>query len=179
MRGYEFADPSIVRAYYDPGVPLEHRDMLLKLRALRVLHLYVGVRVCGVYERRQRVHGREALMWGWSYRTLEGHVEAGQMDWQVWKWLETGEVEFRVHAVSRPARIRNPFVRLGFAALRRRERGAFLESTKRRMRRFTELGLEYERGAAAPLRAAGAAMTARGGSDPAAHDELARTLEER
>jgi hypothetical protein len=88
-------------------------------------------------------------------------------------------VEFRVHAVSRPARIGNPIVRLGFAALRRRERSAFLESTKRRMRRFTELALEYERGAAAPLRAAGAEMTARGGSDSAAHDALARALEGR
>ena len=45
MSGYEFADPSIVRAYYDPAIPLEQRDMLLRLRALGVAHLFVGVRV--------------------------------------------------------------------------------------------------------------------------------------
>ena len=46
MRGYEFADPSIVRAYYDPDVPLRGRTMLLKLQALGLVHLYAGVRVC-------------------------------------------------------------------------------------------------------------------------------------
>ena len=69
-------------------------------------------------------------MWGWNYRTLDGHVEMGQMDWEVWKWLETGAVEFRVHAVSRAAPIPNPIVRLGFHLLRGRERDAFLQSTK-------------------------------------------------
>jgi len=29
MRGYEFADPSIVRAFYNPEAPLEGRNMLL------------------------------------------------------------------------------------------------------------------------------------------------------
>ncbi len=70
--------------------------------------------------------------WGWNYRTLEGHVEIGQMDWEVWKWLDDGSVEFRVHAVSPSARIPNPVVRLRFHLLRDRERDAFLSSTKRR-----------------------------------------------
>lgn len=177
MRGYEFADPSIVRAYYDPGVPFEGRDMLLKLKALRILHLYVGVRVGEVYERHVREQRGEALVWGWCYRTLEGHVEAGQMDWQVWKWLGTGEVEFRVHAVARPARVRDPLVRLGFAILRRHERSLFLESTKRRMLKFTELALQHQGNAMAPLREAAGALTARGGGDAATHDALARSLE--
>ena len=59
-------------------------------------------------------------------------------------WLDDGNVEFRVHAVSRPARIPNPIVRLGFHLLRDRERDAFLSSTKRRMRAFTELALSDE-----------------------------------
>ena len=81
-------------------------------------------------------------MFGWNYRTLEGHVERGQMDWEVWKWLDTGEVAFHVHAVSRPASITNPFIRIGFWLLRGHERGVFLDSTDRRMRAFTELGLQ-------------------------------------
>jgi len=141
MRGYEFADPSIVRAYYDPAVPLERRNMLLKLQAFGIAHLFVGVRVGEVYEQMRELGGRSARIWGWNYRTLEGHVEMGQMDWEVWKWLDDGRVEFRIHAISRVARIPNPTVWLGFHLLRGRERQVFLDSTKQRMRFFTELAL--------------------------------------
>ena len=44
------------------------------------------------------------------------------MDWMVLKWHDTGAVEFRVRAVSRPAPIRNPLIRIGFLALRGHER---------------------------------------------------------
>ena len=160
MSGYEFADPSIVRAYYDADIPLERRNMLLRLQALGVAHLFVGVRVGEVYEQTRALDGKRARVWGWNYRTLEGHVEIGQMDWEVWKWLDDGHVEFRVHAVSRPARIPNPIVRLAFHLLRDRERNAFLASTKRRMRTFTELALTDE-DPDRRIRDASAAVTAR------------------
>jgi uncharacterized protein (UPF0548 family) len=176
MRGYEFADPSIVRAYYDPRVPLKERNMLLRLQALGLARLFVGVRVGDVYEQTRHISGRSAHVWGWSYRTLQGHPEMGQMDWEVWKWLDDGEVEFRVHAVSRTGPIRNPLVRVGFWALRDRERRTFLESTKRRMRAFTELALT-EKDGDRPIRHAAAAITARPNwMSDAAHDELARNL---
>ena len=35
--------------------------------------------------------GRPVRIWGWSYRTLQGHLEMGQMDYEVWKWLDDGE----------------------------------------------------------------------------------------
>jgi uncharacterized protein (UPF0548 family) len=174
MRGYEFADPSIVRAYYDPGAPMEGRTMLLELRALTVLRLRVGVRVGEIYERTCERDGREALVWGWNYRTLEGHVEMGQMDWQVWKWLDSGAVEFRVHAISRTAPIANPFVRVGFHLLRGRERSAFLQSTGRRMRAFTDLALESDRPGLS-VREAAAELTARPAPrERPVHDEVAR-----
>jgi uncharacterized protein (UPF0548 family) len=174
MSGYEFADPSIVRAYYDPEVPLEQRNMLLKLQAFGVAHLYVGVRVADVYDETRECDGRRIRVWGWNYRTLEGHVEMGQMDWQVWKWLDDGRVEFRVHAVSRTAPIRNPLIWLGFHLLRGRERAAFLESTKRRMRKFTELALLHEDPERA-VREAADKLTVRPDRDSrAAHDTLAQ-----
>jgi len=177
MRGYEFADPSIVRAYYDPEAPLEGRNMLLKLQALGLFHLYGGVRVGDVYEETREVEGGRACIWGWSYRTLEGHVETGQMDWEVWKWLGDGRVQFRVHAVARVSRIRNPIVRLGFHLLRGRERRAFLESTKRRMLTFTQLTLSRE-ATGEGIREASASLTARASrrQDPA-HDRVARRAE--
>ena len=176
MSGYEFADPSIVRAYYDPAVPLEQRDMLLKLQAFGVAYVFVGVRVGEVFERTREIGGRRARIWGWNYRTLDGHVEMGQMDWEVWKWLDDGRVEFRVHAVSRAARIPNPIIRLGFHLLRGRERQAFLDSTKQRMRTFTELALA-DGDSDRTIRSAAAALTARPTRDAdATHDALASNI---
>jgi hypothetical protein len=132
------------------------------------------VRVGDVYEEVRELEGQRACVWGWNYRTLEGHVEMGQMDWEVWKWLGDGRVEFRVHAASRVAHIRNPIVRLGFYLLREHEREAFLDSTKRRMLAFTELALAQAAGDS--IRDAAASLTARPvrRQDPA-HDRVARS----
>ena len=160
MRGYEFADPSIVRAYYDPKGTLEGRTMMLSI-TFRGLRFHVGVRVREVYDRKEEHEGRPVRIWGWSYGTLEGHFEMGQMDWQVWKWLDSGEVQFRIHAYSRRAPVANPIVRLGFRIVGRREQLAFLHSTMQRMARLTALvaredvGEEEVRAASAELGAHG------------------------
>ncbi|HTU95881.1 MAG TPA: DUF1990 family protein [Solirubrobacteraceae bacterium] len=177
IEGYEFADPSLVRAHYDRGAPLEGRTMLLELRALNLVSVHVGVRVVDVYDDVRTRDGRDGRVFGWAYRTLEGHVEMGQMDWQVWKWLDTGEVQFRVHAVSRPAAIANPVIRLGFWLLRGHERGVFLASTETRMRSLTELALSREHVGDA-VREASPQLTARRlSSDDPAHETLARRAE--
>jgi uncharacterized protein (UPF0548 family) len=179
IRGYEFADPSLVRAFYDPDAPLDGRTMVLELRALNLVSVHVGVRVVHVYDETRERDDRRARVFGWAYRTLEGHVERGQMDWQVWKWLDSGEVQFRVHAVSRPASIPNPVIRVGFWLLRGHERATFLDSTDRRMRSLTELALE--RGSVgAAVREASSELTARRLSqDDPAHETLARHAEEK
>jgi uncharacterized protein (UPF0548 family) len=172
MRGYEFADPSIVRAFYDPDEPLEHRTMLLQLR-FRGLRFHVGVRVSGVHdEHRVDADGRTARVWGWAYRTLKGHLEQGQMDWEVWKWLDSGAVEFRVHAYSRRARDVNPILRLGFRVFGRREQVAFLRSTQRRMLRLTEAALRDPDGA--ELHRVAERSTARPSRDTSAVHEVLR-----
>ena len=66
IRGYEFADPSIVRARYDPAAPLLGRDMLLELRALGLLSVYVGVRVSEVWDEDHERDGRRARVFGWA-----------------------------------------------------------------------------------------------------------------
>jgi uncharacterized protein (UPF0548 family) len=178
MRGYEFADPSIVRAYYDPALALADRNMVLELQALGVLRLLVGVRVAEVYDRECRIAARPVRIWGWNYRTLQGHVEMGQMDWQVWKWADSGEIEFRVHSVSRDAPIANPVVAVGFRLLKGRERARFLHSTRQRMRRFVELALADPERRGEPIRAVAAELTAqRSPAGDPAHAELARGLD--
>jgi uncharacterized protein (UPF0548 family) len=132
MEDYEFADPAIVTATYAPDAPLQGRDMLLEARFLR-LRFRFGVRVTGVTDEQREESGRAVRVWGWSYRTLKGHLEAGQMDYEVWKWLDDGSVEFRIHVVSRPARTRNPVVRLGFRLFGRREQVRFARRALQRM----------------------------------------------
>ncbi len=176
--GYRFADPSMVRAFYDPHTPLADRNMLLELRALGFLRVYVGVRVGDVYHELRQEDGRAVRVFGWNYRTLEGHVEMGQMNWEVWKWLGSGEVEFHVHSLSRPASISNPVIRIGFWLLRGHERALFLDSTNRRMKAFTELGLGSD-GRGQRIRDAGPGLTARRlPADDASHDQLAREVDQ-
>jgi hypothetical protein len=138
-RNYAFADPSLVEARYDPAVPLEQRDMLLILHALGA-RIYAGVRVSGVGNETRRDGDREAQVFFWNYRTLEGHVESGQRDFEVWKWLDTGEVEFRTHAVSRAAAT-NPIVEVGFLLLGRHKQVEFGRRACRRMALLTEVSL--------------------------------------
>ena len=136
---YAFADPSIVEGHFDPLVPLAERDMLLVLHAAG-LHLYAGVRVHEAGDETRLVDGREARVSFWNYRTLRGHVEAGQRDYEVWKWLDTGEVEFRTHAFSRPAET-NLVVRTGFQLLGRHEQAEFGRRACNRMLLLTTAAL--------------------------------------
>ena len=132
MADYAFADPAIVRAVYDPASDLADRNMLLQAR-FGPLRLYFGCRVGTITDETRVVNGREARVWGWGYGTLAGHVERGQMQWAVWKWLDDGAVEFRIHVVSRRAKVRNPFVRLGFRLFGRRQQVRFAQRACERM----------------------------------------------
>jgi uncharacterized protein (UPF0548 family) len=141
MLEYQMADPARVRATYRPGAPLEGRDMLLTIR-FAGLRLREGVRVGEVYEESRTVDGREARVFGWSYATLEGHFEEGRMHYEIWKWIDTGEVHFRLHATSRLARSGPLWRRIGFRLLGRSQQLEFYRRTCRRMRRLTESQLE-------------------------------------
>jgi uncharacterized protein (UPF0548 family) len=136
-RNYDFAEPSIVEGIFDRDEPLEDRTMLLVLH-FHGLRIRVGVRVGDVYDEERELDGRLGRVFGWNYRTLEGHVESGQMDWQVWKFPDTGEVLFRIHSFSRRAPGGNPLLRVGFRLIGRREQLRFLKLTSERMARLTE-----------------------------------------
>jgi uncharacterized protein (UPF0548 family) len=132
MRDYAFADGSAVHAIFEQDAPLEGRDMLLVGRFVG-LDFRLGVRVAGVVDVERVEDGRPVRIWGWCYRTLRGHLERGQMSYEVWKWLDTGDVEFRIAAVSHRAKVANPLVRAGFALLGRREQLKFYRHTCRVM----------------------------------------------
>ena len=140
-RNYEFADPAIVRAVYDVGQQLQERTMLLEAR-FHGLRFRLGVRSGGVRDDTRDVDGRHVRVWGWNYRTLKGHLEMGQIDYEVWKWLDSGDVEFRISAFSRPASIPNPLVRLGFRLFGRREQVKFAHHACERMAELTAAALD-------------------------------------
>jgi uncharacterized protein (UPF0548 family) len=132
MADYAFADPAIVRAVFDPAAALANRNMLLQVR-LGPLRFFIGCRVGAITDETRTVDERKVRVWGWSYGTLAGHFERGRMDFAVWKWLDDGAVEFRIHVISRPAPLGNPLVRLGFRLVGRRQQVRFARRACERM----------------------------------------------
>ena len=155
MRDYAFADPAMVRAVYDPAGDLADRNMLLQVR-FGPLRLFFGCRVSSVIDETRTIDGRAVRVWGWSYGTLAGHVERGQMDYAVWKWLDDGAVEFRIHVVSRRAKVRNPIVRLGFRIVGRGEQVRFARRACERMGELVARELERAGGGSAAADEGGA-----------------------
>jgi len=77
----------------------------------------------------------------------------GEMGYEVWKWLDSGDVEFRVHVVSRPGRIPNPLVRIGFRLFARRAQVRFAIRSCERMASFVGrvcAGSDRARGTSGP-----------------------------
>lgn len=135
-RSYEVADPGLVRAVYDAAAPLEGRDMLLVGR-FAVLRFPMGVRVGGVVDGPDELDGAPVYRFAWHYRTLQGHLERGQMDYEVVKYLEDGRVDFRIAAYSQRGPIRNPIVRIGFTLFGRSTQLRFYTRAAQRMRALT------------------------------------------
>jgi uncharacterized protein (UPF0548 family) len=134
---YEFIDPDLVRAIWFTDVPLSERELLMEGR-FAGMRFPMGVRVGEVLDRTEAIDGRAARRWGWNYRTLDGHLERGQMDFEVRKWLDTGAVEFRIHAYSQRAQIDNRVVRLGMWVFGRSLQLRFARRAQERMRDLVE-----------------------------------------
>ena len=101
MRDYAFADPAIVRAVFDPASNLANRNMLLEVR-FGPLRCLLGCRIGAIVDETRTVDGRYVRIWGWGYGTLAGHLERGQMEFAVWKWLDDGR---RHRGVPHPCRL--------------------------------------------------------------------------
>lgn len=112
VNSYQFSDPRILRAAFHPDA-LSGRDMLLEGRFL-FLRFVLGVRVTTLHDdQRHGPNGPEQVV-GWSYQTLQGHLEQGRLTYDIAKEVDSGRVEFRILAYSRQAPIPNPVLRLGF-----------------------------------------------------------------
>ena len=158
LRRYAFPPPDLITGYFDPTVPLEKRIMVLRAHFL-VFNFYFGVRVTEVTDEATRetpdgpTGSQPERVWGYGYRTLEGHFEKGQIDFTIHKNLTTGAVQFRIHAVSQPGQIRNPFYWVGFKLFGRILQRKFARESQRRMRELVAASLAGRPLPAQPLAA--------------------------
>lgn len=136
MLNYEFPDPTLITGVFVPDQALEDRMMVLRARFLIFTFMF-GVRIGKVIDEvRQTEKQGAARVWGYSYRTLEGHFERGEITFEVWKYLESGEVRFQIHAYSKPTVIPNPAYRLGFALFGRSLQRKFARTSLSRMQQL-------------------------------------------
>lgn len=126
---YNFSDPRIVRAHFDPAAPLDGRVMLVEVLILGLRYLN-PVRVSRVREFSDAGHS----MRGFRYDTLEGHFERGLEWFMLTKDHQTGDVEFTVHAGWRGGQLPNWWSRLGFRLLARRYQRAWHRLAHTRLR---------------------------------------------
>jgi Domain of unknown function (DUF1990) len=129
---YQFPPPDLITGIFRPDGPLEGRVMLLEARFLWFWFLF-GVRITqvtdGIFE---TPTGREQR-WGYSYATLEGHFERGQITFTVAKNLERGTVSFRITSFSQRGMIHNLFYRFGFWLFGRMLQERFVRESLSRM----------------------------------------------
>lgn len=136
ISNYEFPDPGLISGIFVPDKPLHERIMIVRGRFLFFTFLF-GVRVSQVIDEVRATEKRgQTRVWGYSYRTLEGHFEMGEITFEVWKFLESGEIEFHISAYSKPAAIRNPFYRLGFRLFGRSLQRRFGATSLERMQQL-------------------------------------------
>ncbi|WP_328317722.1 DUF1990 family protein [Streptomyces sp. NBC_00388] len=140
VRDYQFPEPGILRALYHQGDTLLGRDILLEGRFLG-LRFDMGVRITSVTDEQQGAGETARRVWGWGYRTLEGHLEEGELLYQVIKHLHSGAVEFLITGYSRRAPIRNPVVRAGFVLFGRMTQRRFYRASADRLRSLTRAEL--------------------------------------
>lgn len=114
LRNYQFSDPRIVTAHFDPRKPFLGRRYLLELCVPALRYLCATV-VSAERDERDRAEP----VYGFRYETLEGHIEQG------WEWFvitkgPEGEITFSIEARWKPGTFPNFWSRLGFAIVGKR-----------------------------------------------------------
>ncbi len=138
---YQFPDPDLIRAWFDPNIELAKRNMLMQAQFIG-FKFYFGVRVTSVIDEEVPSAGGTEKRWGYSYRTLKGHFEIGEIRFIVSKNLTSGEVTFHVDAYSKPDRIPNLFYRVGFKIFGRSLQNYFARSSIERLKAIAQASLE-------------------------------------
>ncbi|NMO18367.1 DUF1990 family protein [Pyxidicoccus fallax] len=134
LETFDFSDPRIVRWHFSAEEPLKGRTVLLELKSLdQKLRYLCAVRVGGT----RLEHGEKCSVYGFSFETLQGHIECGREWFLLKKDHESGEVKFHIEAAWRPGEFPNWWSRLGFTMVGRRYQRAWHRLTHVRLRELT------------------------------------------
>ena len=129
IENYEFSDPSIVEAHFDPRDPLEGRYVLVEIKVLG-LHYLCGVKV---EEVRETAATDGTTVFGFRYDTVGDHIEQGSERFLLTKEHATGDIRFRVDARWRPGQFPNWWSRVGFMLLSPRYHRIWHHTAQRRI----------------------------------------------
>ena len=147
LRQYTFPPSRLIRGRFDPTAPLDGRAMLLTATYLWMT-FELPVRVSRVIDSRRDAPGGTEQVWGYSYETLAGHLERGEITFEIIKSLRSGAVRFRIASFSQTNHIPNLIHRIGFRFVGRRLQARFAVESLQNMQRLVLQSL-------GPVRAAG------------------------
>ena len=130
LANYQFSDPAIVVAHFDPAGPLLHRRILLEIKVLGLRYL------CPALITRVRDEGN---VYGFRYDTLDGHIERG-LEWFILTKQADGEIRFRIEARWQHGNLPNWWSRLGFMILSGPYQRRWHRQAHRRLSRLAHYG---------------------------------------
>ena len=107
LSNYQFSNPRIVVAHFDPAAPLLERRILLEIKVLGLRYL------CPALVTQVRDDGN---VFGFRYDTLDGHIERG-LEWFLLTKNADGEIRFRIEARWQHGHFPNWWSQLGFMVL--------------------------------------------------------------
>lgn len=133
VAAYAFTPADLLRAHYRREDPLLGKDLLLVGR-FALARFVMGVRITETGFDEDGVR----YSWGWSYETLQGHIERGRVDYRVVKHLESGVVTLEVNSYNQVNPRAHPFIRLGWFFFGRRAQHRFYTSVGENLRRLAQ-----------------------------------------
>ena len=129
---YSFPPPRLIRGRFDPSAPLNGRAMLLTASFLW-MRFELPVRVSRVIDNARTGPDGAEQAWGYSYQTLAGHLERGEITFEIIKSVATGAVRFRIQSFSQTGHISNILHRVGFRIVGRRLQARFARESLENM----------------------------------------------
>ncbi|HUQ57007.1 DUF1990 family protein [Lentzea sp.] len=133
VAAYAFTPGSLLRAHYLREDPLVGRNLLLVGR-FALVRFAMGVRITEAGFDEDGVR----YSWGWSYETLQGHLERGRVGYRVVKHLETGLVTLEVDSYNQVNPRAHAVIRLGWSVFGRRAQRRFYTAVGENLRRLAQ-----------------------------------------
>ena len=127
---YQFSDPAIVVAHFDPASALLMRRMLLEIKIFGLRYLCPAV-VSQVRD--------EPGVYGFRYDTLTGHIERG-VEWFLLTEDDRGDIRFRIEARWQHGDLPNWWSCAGFAVLAARYQREWHRRAHQRMSLLARYG---------------------------------------